>query len=263
MAENNGLPQGSAPSAVPSTPSTPIVSTGTENAQFNVRPWNSPKPTESSRADQIGHGLDGINQNQHRDLLKHAVDTGRLSLDDANKMLASESISPIAIKDELTDESLYDRNYSAPASPDGYSNIPSLNPFGQEPTEESEAADQGFRKAVHAAGFSNEMAKSLADILRDSNALLAQMKSTETYDDWTNKQAKGLEVIWGDKKDERVRAVQKYIAEQIEPRAPGTWKLLSNFPAAGSAYFVKCIYDHMVRSAIRRDGGWSNGDREW
>lgn len=243
-------------SAIPDSPSSaPMV--------IGVSPRNAPAQSiqQASRSDNLGHGdpggnVGGISQSQHRDLIQHAVNIGQLEIGAANKMLADEGIAPLSSgADQLSPEALYDRNFSAPSSPEGYSNIPYLQPHGVAPTAETNAIDVGFRKAAHAAGLNNQLAQSAAEVIRQTNAEMLRMNNdVDQQQAWFSRQDQALRAAWGVDTDRNIAAVGKYLTDVIEPKAPGTIAMLKGSLAIGNASLIKMLHDQAVRSNFRHGG---------
>ncbi len=237
------------------SPAPEVILPDSEVTRLEGSRW---EPSASSPAAPKNYHIGGNAEEQHRELMRQAVQDGHVTIEQANAELAKENLPPLPTqsKGPISHAESFDRSFSPPPSPESYTDIPSLRPFGQATTVETESTDTAFRKAVHAGAFNNEIAKSLAESVRQSNEKISRMKTRDEFQAWSNSERKSLMAVWQDRTDENLKTVQKFISEEIEPKAPGTLRMLANSPASQSAVFLKMLYDHATRINTRREGKW-------
>lgn len=194
----------------------------------------------------IQHG--GGTADQHQQMLQWKVEEGRLTLEEANRMLAGNGIAPIAQPETNPEIIAHDQEFPRASSPTEY-RIPPLAEHGKEYSEQDHKLNLQIRSWLHYSRFSAEAGSSLAERI-GSVAKQTQAMDHVDYKVWKIGQERHLQGIYGPDYAKKM-ALGGQLLSELEKSSPGIVQFLEQ-SGAGNDALISSIIIHQAEILDRR-----------
>lgn len=189
---------------------------------------------------------------QHETLMRWAVEDGRVSLVDANKLLSEaghQTLTPPSVEG-LSGAEITSQQFS-PAAPHQYE-LPPL-PTADETSIETQKSDTQYRNWLAAGQFDKNMGSSLAQAISAQEKTIGSFKTREDFTRWRDGQNRMLQNIWGEQFQNNIKLVQQFVSE-IETKQPGLRSYLQNSGMEHSSTVILMLQQQATRLQQLRTG---------